>query len=224
VTAVAGHDFKAKDLEADDTMTSHPTAASTPPDAASTPVGPAVPLIVGLGGTSRAESSTERWLSLALEAAQHQGARVVRFSGPTLAGLPLYAPEDTSRNDLQRELVATVRRADGLILATPAYHAGISGLLKNAIDLLEDLRDDVRPYLQDRAVGCIVTAHGLQGAGATLISVRTIIHALRGWPTPLGVTVNTIESAQGSATVDKTLEQVGLLARQVVDFARRWRD
>jgi FMN reductase len=183
-----------------------------------------VPLIVGLGGTSRPESSTERWLSIALEAAERQGARVVRFSGPTLAALPLYAPEDTARNDLQRDLVATVRQADGLILATPAYHAGISGLLKNAIDLLEDLRDDARPYLTDRVVGCIVTAHGLQGAGATLISVRTIVHALRGWPTPLGVTVNTLESAQGSAGMpDKTLEQVGLLARQVVEFARRWR-
>jgi FMN reductase len=185
---------------------------------------PGVPLIVGLGGTSRPESSTERWLSICLEAAERHGARVVRFSGPTLAALPLYAPEDTARNDLQRELVETVRRADGLILATPAYHAGISGLLKNAIDLLEDLREDVRPYLQDRAVGCIVTAHGLQGAGAALISVRTIVHALRGWPTPLGVTVNTLEPAHDSAdTPDKTLEQAGLLARQVVDFARRWR-
>lgn len=180
------------------------------------------PLIVGLGGTSRPESSTERWLGIALEAAQSNGARVVHLGGPLLAGLPLYAPEEAARNDLQRQLVETVRQADGLILATPAYHAGISGLLKNAIDLLEDLRDDVRPYLQDRAVGCIVTAHGLQGAGATLISMRTIVHALRGWPTPLGVTVNTLGSPSQVAP-DKTLEQVGLLARQVVEFARRWR-
>jgi FMN reductase len=179
------------------------------------------PLIVGLGGTTRAESSTERWLGIALDAAHRHGARVVRFSGPLLASLPLYAPEEMARNELQRELVATVRQADGLILATPAYHAGISGLLKNAIDLLEDLRNDVRPYLQDRAVGCIVTAHGLQGAGATLISLRTIVHALRGWPTPLGVTVNTVEPQSPSAP-DKRLEQVGMLAWQVVEFARRW--
>jgi FMN reductase len=180
-----------------------------------------IPLIVGLGGTTRPDSSTERWLGVALEAAQREGARVVRLGGPLLAGLPLYAPEETARNDLQRQLVETVRHADGLLLATPAYHAGISGLLKNAIDLLEDLRDDVRPYLQDRAVGCIVTAHGLQGAGATLISMRTIVHALRGWPTPLGVTVNTLEPPPHAAP-SKTLEQVELLARQVVEFARRW--
>lgn len=176
------------------------------------------PLIVGMGGTTMPESSTERWLLQALEMAQGEGARVVRFSGPELAALPLYAPEDVTRNEAQRRLVDTVRQADGLILATPAYHAGISGLLKNAIDLLEDLREDPRPYLQDRAVGCIVTAHGLQGAGATLTSVRTIVHALRGWPTPLGVTVNTHEPAN-----DRTLAQVALLSRQVVDFAHRWR-
>lgn len=183
------------------------------------------PLIVGLGGTTRAESSTERWLSVALQSAQAEGAQVQCFSGPTLATLPLYAPEETVRNELQRELVAAVRQADGLILATPAYHAGISGLLKNAIDLLEDLRDDARPYLQDRAVGCIVTAHGLQGAGAALTSVRTIVHALRGWPTPLGVTINTLQPATpaaGQAGV-KALEQVTALAGQVVGFARRWR-
>jgi len=183
------------------------------------------PLIVGLGGTTMPESSTERWLTIGLDAARRSGARIVRFGGPMLAALPLYAPEDTARNDLQRLLVDTVRQADGLILATPAYHAGISGLLKNAIDLLEDLRDDVRPYLQDRAIGCIVTAHGLQGAGATLTSVRTIVHALRGWPTPLGVTVNTsLLPADAAGTIaDRTLEQVGLLSQQVVDFARRWR-
>ncbi len=59
--------------------------------------------------------------------------------------------------------MATVREADGLILATPAYHADMSGLLKNAIDLLEDLREEPRPYLDGRAVDCIVTAYGWQG-------------------------------------------------------------
>jgi FMN reductase len=183
------------------------------------------PLIVGLGGTTRPDSSTERWLALALEAAERRGARVARFGGPILAALPLYSPEETARNELQRELIDTIRQADGLIFATPAYHAGISGLLKNAIDLLEDLRDDARPYLQDRAVGCIVTAYGLQGAGGTLSSVRTIVHALRGWPTPLGVTVNTIEApdAAEDGAGRKALTQVELLARQVVDFAQRWR-
>ena len=60
--------------------------------------------------------------------------------------------------------------------------------MKNAIDLLEDLRGDSRVYLDGRAVGCIVTAAGWQGCNTTLGAMRGIVHALRGWPTPLGVT------------------------------------
>ena len=184
------------------------------------------PHIVGIGGTTKAGSSTEKALVLALEEAERAGAVTTLLAGPLLAGLPLYAPEEQARTELQRQFVDTVRRADGLILATPAYHAGISGLLKNAIDLLEDLRGDERPYLHDRAVGCIVTAFGWQGAGTTLTSVRTIVHALRGWPTPLGMTLNTAEplfGRDGRCLDDKVQAQFALLARQVVEFAIRMR-
>jgi len=184
------------------------------------------PFIVGIGGTTKAGSSTEKALAIALEEAEKAGASTMLLAGPMLAGLPLYAPEESARSELQKQFVDTVRRADGLILATPAYHGGISGLLKNAIDLLEDLRDDDRPYFHDRAVGVIVTAFGWQGAGTTLTSVRTIVHALRGWPTPLGMTMNTAEpifDTSGHCVDGKLQAQFALLARQVVEFAVRRR-
>ncbi len=56
-------------------------------------------------------------------------------------------------------LVEAVRECDGLVLGSPAYHGGLSGLVKNALDYLEDLHDDAPPYLDGRAVGCIVCAH-----------------------------------------------------------------
>lgn len=183
------------------------------------------PRIVGIGGTTKAGSSTEKALVACLLAAERLGAEIQVVSGTQLAGLPLYAPEETSRTAEQQRFVATVRDADGLILATPAYHAGMSGLLKNAIDLLEDLRDEPRPYLDGRAVGCIVTAYGWQGAGTTLTSVRTIVHALRGWPTPLGVTLNTaipLFDAAGACVDDRVQTQFEMLAAQVVGFARRF--
>ncbi len=55
-------------------------------------------------------------------------------------------------------MVDSIRQCDGLIVATPAYHGTLSGLVKNALDYLEELRDDERPYLDGRAVGCIVCA------------------------------------------------------------------
>lgn len=188
------------------------------------PSGPR-PRIVGIGGTTKAGSSTEKALAACLAAARRLGAEVQLIPGTALACLPLYSPEETARTPEQQRFVATVRDADGLILATPAYHAGMSGLLKNAIDLLEDLRDEPRPYLDGRAVGCIVTAYGWQGAGTTLTSVRTIVHALRGWPTPLGVTLNTaipLFDPSGSCMDERIQTQFEMLAQQVVSFASRF--
>jgi FMN reductase len=181
--------------------------------------------IVGIGGTTKPRSTTELALATALRAADKLGVRTTLIAGPALARLPIYAPELADRSDAQHEFIETVRSADGLLLATPSYHAGMSGLVKNAIDLLEDLRGDVRPYLHERAVGCIVTAWGWQGAGTTLTSVRTIVHALRGWPTPLGVTMNTAErlfDEHGECIDEKMRTQLSMLAEQVVEFARRY--
>jgi FMN reductase len=112
------------------------------------------PLIVGLGGTTQANSSTEKSLRVVLAAAAAKGATTRLIEGPFIARLPIYTPEKNERTPEQRELIEAVREADGLVIATPAYHAGMSGLIKNAIDLLEDLRDDRRPYLDRRDGAC----------------------------------------------------------------------
>jgi FMN reductase len=181
--------------------------------------------IVGIGGTTNANSATERALAAALQACERLGASTRLINGAVLAQLPMYLPEVKSRLAVQTEFSEAVRVADAVILATPAYHAGVSALVKNALDLLEDLRADARPYLTGRAVGLIVTAHGWQGTGTTLTSMRSIVHALRGWPTPLGVTMNVsvpLFDAGGQCTDEKLTAQLNELALQVVDFARRF--
>ena len=183
----------------------------------------AAPLIVGIGGTMREVSSTDRALRVALGAASEAGARTEIFSGPALARLPHYSPDGHERSDEQRHLVEMVRQADGLIVASPGYHGGVSGLVKNALDLLEDLRDDERQYLDGRAVGCIVTAAGWQASVTTLEALRAIVHALRGWPTPFGATLNTSEpifDAAGGCKDQKTFDALSVVGRQVVEFAR----
>ena len=186
---------------------------------------PLKPLILGIGGSTRSESTGERALRIALRAAEEAGAHTALFNGGFLARLPVYASENRQRNAEQRELVEAVRLADGLILASPGYHGGISGLVKNALDLLEDLRDDPRPYLDARAVGCIVTASGWQTIGTSLVALRSVVHALRGWPTPLGAGLNMAEKifdSSGACIHPASATQLATVGRQVVEFARKW--
>lgn len=181
------------------------------------------PLIVGLGGATRANSSTERLLRHTLSLCAALGARTQLISSEAL-NLPLYAPDEAGRSPAAASLVGHLRAADGLVVATPAYHGAPSGLIKNALDYAEDLREGERPYLDGRAVGCLVTAGGWQGGGGSLVSLREIVHALRGWPTPLGLVVNTSEpvfDGPGDAPASPDLnERLRIMAGQVVGFAQ----
>jgi FMN reductase len=182
------------------------------------------PLIVGIGGSTSAASVTNLLLRACLEATAARGARTLAFAGKQLAALPIFDANIDIAAPAADPLVAAVRDADAVIIATPGYHGGMSGLVKNAIDHLEPLRDDARPYLDGRAVGVIVSASGWQACGTTLVSVRSAIHALRGWPTPFGVTVNSAEqhSTADGAFDERITEALQILAAQLTDFAA-WR-
>ncbi|MDZ4735980.1 MAG: NAD(P)H-dependent oxidoreductase [Rhodospirillaceae bacterium] len=185
------------------------------------------PLIVGLGGTNRESSSSEKALRLAMRAAERRGARTEVLAGAAL-DLPMYVPDTTARDPKATRLVTLLREADGVILSSPGYHGSVSGLLKNALDYIEDMRGDDRPYLHARAVGCIVCAYGWQATGTTLVAMRSIVHALRGWPTPLGIAINTAETGfddAGDCRSREVARNLDLLGEQVIGFARMdWPD
>jgi FMN reductase len=181
------------------------------------------PFIVGIGGTTRPGSTSESALIAALAAAERGGARTELFGGEILSQLPIYRPENQERTEAEQALVAAVRAADGVIVSTPGYHGGVSGLVKNALDLLEDTNKDERPYFEGRGVGSIVTAYGWQACGTTLMSLRSIVHALRGWPTPYGATLNTsakLFDANGLPADEKTAGQLATVGEQVLAFTR----
>ena len=171
-----------------------------------------MPFIVGLGGTMRFGSSNERALKIAMERAAELGAETLLITGARL-DLPTYDPA-VDPNAAAEYLIDAVERADGLILASPSYHGGMTGLLKNALDHLEALRDRPRPYLRDRPVGLIATGDGWQGPNATLQALRLTVHALQGWPTPLGIAHNVVEGG-----VDEVRPQLRRVAEQVMDLA-----
>jgi FMN reductase len=178
--------------------------------------------IVGIGGTTSPGSSTEQALQIALRAAEAEGAAVTLFDGAALTALPHYAVGAVESCDQGKRLVAAVRGAHGLIVASPGYHGSISGLVKNAIDYVEETSRDERVYLDGLPVGLIVTAYGWQATGSTLATMRSIVHALRGWPTPLGAAIRAVSGMfkDGVCSEPGANAQLELVGRQVVEFAR----
>ena len=181
--------------------------------------------VVGIGGSSRPGSTAERGLHVVLAEAARLGADVELIGGADLV-MPLYDPRAVSRSPEAHRLLAAITAADGVVLASPAYHGTLSGLLKNALDYTEELRGDSRPYLTGRAVGCLAVGQGWQGAVTTLGALRDVVHALRGWSTPLGVAMNSATtgfSADGECDDPHIQGQLTAMAGQVVDFARAHR-
>lgn len=186
------------------------------------------PLIVGIGGTIGGVSSTERALCMALSAVEREGYATRMFGGEAMARLPLYDPKASERTADEQAFVEAVRAASGLIIASPGYHGSISGVVKNALDLLEETARDVgRPYLADMPVGLIATAYGWQATGSTIAALRSIVHALRGWPTPFAAAINSAVTkfdGEGGASDPAVVEQLALVGRQVARFAPLARD
>jgi FMN reductase len=169
------------------------------------------PFVVGFGGTTRPDSSSERALRISMQAAEAAGAATLLVPAAELE-FPMYRP-GAPGSEASDRFVEALRYADGVLIASPGYHGGMSGLIKNALDYVEDLRDDERPYFDGRAIGCICCAHGWQATTTTLVSLRSVVHALRGWPTPIGVAINSAEPHRDPSA------QLELLGQQVVKFA-----
>ncbi|MFG2115835.1 NADPH-dependent FMN reductase [Streptomyces sp. NPDC048718] len=177
--------------------------------------------VVGIGGSRRSGSRAERALRLVLDEAGRLGAETRLIPGADLV-LPLFDPAGAERPAAVERLLAEVAAADGIVIASPVYHGGVTGLLKNALDHLEALRGDERPYLSGRAVGTLAVGAGWQGAMTTLSALRDTVHALRGWNTPLGVAVNTGVtgfSPDGACADPHIRSQLAIMAHQVVEFA-----
>jgi FMN reductase len=185
------------------------------------------PLILGLGGTTAPVSSSERAVRAVLRECEALGARVQMFDGPAMAKLPHYSPAQAERSPEAQALVDAFRMADGVVIGSPGYHGSLSGLCKNALDYTEDLRGDSRCYLDGLPVGCVVTAAGWQAVGTTLTAMRSVVHALRGWPTPAGIGLNSaagpLFDAEGALTDPLLAGQFRLMAAQLLTFATRMR-
>lgn len=106
-------------------------------------------LIVGLNGSPRLEGNTARLLSAALEAAREAGAETIMLHvNEALKGVKTPFCVQCSerceakccRGTLMEEYFSVLRRADGLLVASPVYFGTASGQLKAFWDKTRILR------------------------------------------------------------------------------------
>lgn len=146
--------------------------------------------VVGFGGTLREGSTSLGALRRALAASEAAGAEIETLDLRELA-LPMYEPGKPleAYEENVKRFVEAVRGADALLVSTAAYHGTLAGVTKNALDFVQFLARDERPYLDGRVVGLISTAGGTQAASNANTAMTHAVHALRGIVAPLMVSI-----------------------------------
>jgi FMN reductase len=150
------------------------------------------------------------------------GAVPMVLAGPELV-LPNYSVDNPERTAEAKELIQALRNCDGLVIGSPGYHGNYSGLVKNVLDYAEDLAHEPQPYLAGKPVGCIASAFGWQAIGTTLVGLRSVIHSLKGWNAPTGVSINSTQKIfddSGAVIQADVRSEIDEMARQIVQFAR----
>lgn len=177
--------------------------------------------VLGIGGSMRQGSLTRQALEIALRGAATVGAHTDLLD---LRQFPLPLYDDRAEIDSYPENVSTlldkVRWADGLILGTPVYHGILSGALKNALDFLELLWNEERPWLEGKVVGLMSVAGGQAGSNA-INSMYFACQALHACVVPTTVAVPGTAFDEAGMLIEPALERRLLrLGREVAGYAR----
>ncbi len=138
--------------------------------------------IVGLSGSLRQGSHTKQAVTLALDKAQALGATIEFIDLQALA-LPFCDGSESYPEypDVER-LRTAVKQAQGIILATPEYHGSVSGVLKNALDLMSF------EHLFGK-VTAVVSVLGGQANSNALNHLRLILRWVHAWTIPEQVAI-----------------------------------
>lgn len=135
--------------------------------------------IVGISGSLRSGSYTTMAVAVALEGAAAAGCPTKLIDLRDYKLVFCDGEDDGSRMpaDVFR-LRKEVQQAQGIILGTPEYHGGYSGVLKNTLDLMGF------DEFEGKMLGLVGVSGGAMGACGALESLRGIGRALHAWVVP----------------------------------------
>ena len=129
--------------------------------------------IVGISGSLRAGSYTTLAVALALKGAQELKCetKLINLRDYQLVFCDGKDDESQFPKDVFR-LRDEVKQAQGIILGTPEYHGGYSGVLKNALDLMGF------EEFEGKMLGLVGVSGGAMGAFGAMNSLREVGRAL----------------------------------------------
>jgi FMN reductase len=159
--------------------------------------------IVAIGGSLRPQSVAYRILGLLISkinlnldvSAELIDLRQLHL--PFCTGEPFYPTYPDVQIFRQK-----VQAASGILLATPEYHGSLSGVLKNALDLLEE------SHVTGKMVGLIAVVGGVHSTNA-INTLRIICRQLHCWVLPDQIVIERAQTIfnQKGRLIDPFLEQ-----------------
>ena len=169
--------------------------------------------IVGITGSLRTDSYSALALQQAIDRVRALGAEAEiidlrEMKLPFCDGGDEYP--DYPDVEMMRE---KVKAADGLILATPEYHGSVSGVLKNALDLMSF------EHLSGKVTGAISVLGGQSNSNA-LNDLRIIVRWVHGWVIPEQIAVGQAWQAfdsSGKLKDEKLAQRFDAFAQSLVD-------
>ena len=173
--------------------------------------------IVGIIGSLRSNSYSAKALEQVSEMVKAKGAEVEILDLREMK-LPFCdASDDYPDYPDVKKLQETVKSADGLILATPEYHGSLSGVLKNALDLMSF------EHLSDKVTGLISVLGGQSNSNA-LNDLRVIIRWVHGWVIPEQIAIAQAWNAfdkEGKLVDEKLQERCDKFATSLVENTQK---
>lgn len=173
--------------------------------------------IVAIAGSLRKTSYTRFSLQLVLDEARKKGAetQMVDLREYNLPFCEGYENEEEFPDLVKYK--KDLESADALIIGTPEYHGGYSGVIKNAIDLLD------RNFFENRLVGLVGVAGGSLGATNSLNGLRQITRHLRAWTVPHHISVPSASKKfdkQGNCLEKGIEDRLRMLGQILVDYGK----
>src|SRR5436190_7559146 len=179
------------------------------------------PRILAFAGSLRKGSFNRMLLRYAVLGAREAGGHVEELD-PGHLMLPLY-DGDLEANGSFPEPVAAwrakIRQCEGLLIASPEYNHGISGVLKNAIDWAS------RPpsVFRGKVAASFGATPGSQGTARSQMNLRICLSAVGVWVVPRTVLIaraNEAFDANGELRDPRQVQALTALGRALVQAVR----